>query len=147
MYTPDVEGDFIAFHLGPQLEQDHPDVNLLIFDHNKDHGPMWMSNLLDQNNPAAKYIKGTGLHWYAGGMDRLLDGALGTPNMHKMVASNDVPGRKDQLIIGTEACHCPTTFYAGGDLSIGWARAQRYAHTVLADLAAGSNGWIEWNLM
>lgn len=146
VYTPDVEGDFIAYHLGPKLSEDHPDVKLLIFDHNKDHGPLWMSNLLDPSNPAAKYISGTGLHWYAGGMDRLLDGAVGTPNMHKMAAMNQ-GNDAGHIILGTEACHCPSTYYAGGDVSIGWARAERYAHTVLADLAAGSNGWIEWNLV
>ena len=146
-YNPDIEGDFIAFHLGPKLSETHPDVKLFIFDHNKDHGLVWMLNLLDPNNPAAKFIDGTGIHWYAGGMDRLLDGAVGTPNMHKMVDSNNVVGRKNQIILGTEACHCPSTYYAGGDISIAWARAERYAHTILADLAAGSNGWIEWNLM
>lgn len=145
VYTPDIESDFIAFHLGPKLSSDHPDVKLFIFDHNKDHGPTWMSTLLNSSNPASKFIKGTGIHWYAGGMDRLLDGAVGTPNMHKMVASNSQ--RKEQIILGTEACHCPSTYYAGGDIDIGWARAERYAHTVLADLAAGSNGWIEWNLI
>ena len=55
--------------------------------------------------------------------------------------------RKDNVLLGSEACHCPTTGYAGGDLSIAWARAMRNAHTILADLAAGSNGFIEWNLM
>mmetsp|Transcript_24729 Transcript_24729/g.36686 ORF Transcript_24729/g.36686 Transcript_24729/m.36686 type:complete len:394 (-) Transcript_24729:103-1284(-) len=53
----------------------------------------------------------------------------------------------NHIIFGSEACHCPTTGYAGGDLKVAWARAERYAHTVLADLAAGSNGWIEWNLL
>jgi glucosylceramidase len=32
-------------------------------------------------------------------------------------------------------------------MSIAWARASRNVHTLLADLAAGSNGFIEWNLM
>ena len=41
----------------------------------------------------------------------------------------------------------PSTGYAGGDMSIAWARASRNVHTLLADLAAGSNGFIEWNLM
>jgi len=51
------------------------------------------------------------------------------------------------LVFNSEACHCPYTGYAGGDIEVFWDRAERYAHTILADLAAGSNGWIEWNLI
>jgi glucosylceramidase len=142
------EGDFIANHLGPQLEKSHPDVKLLFFDHNKDHMVKWANELLAKDHPASKYIDGTAVHWYAGGMDRLLDGAQGNPNMHRMVSELDVMDvRKDHVLLGSEACHCPTTGYAGGDLSIAWARAMRNVHTILADLAAGSNGFIEWNLM
>jgi len=34
-YTPETEADFIGYHLGPQLEKDHPDVRIFMFDHNK----------------------------------------------------------------------------------------------------------------
>lgn len=147
-YDVSNEGDFIANHLGPQLEKSHPDVKLLFFDHNKDHMVKWAKELLAKDHPASKYIDGTAVHWYAGGMDRLLDGAQGNPNMHRFVSELDVMDvRKDHVILGSEACHCPTTGYAGGDLSIAWARAMRNVHTILADLAAGSNGFIEWNLM
>jgi len=147
-YDVSHEGDFIANHLGPQLEKSHPDVKLLFFDHNKDHMVKWANELLAKDHPASKYIDGTAVHWYAGGMDRLLDGAQGNPNMHRMVSELDVMDvRKDHVLLGSEACHCPTTGYAGGDLSIAWARAMRNVHTILADLAAGSNGFIEWNLM
>lgn len=142
------EGDFVANHLGPLLKKSHPDVKLLIFDHNKDHVVTWAKKLLAEEHSASKYIDGTAFHWYAGGMDRLLDGAQGNPNMHRLVSELDsLNVRKDHLLIGSEACHCPTTGYAGGDMSIAWARATRNVHTILFDLAAGSNGFIEWNLM
>lgn len=147
-YNPEIEGDFIANHLGPILRKDHPDVKLLIFDHNKDHAITWGESILNETNPAAQYVNGTGIHWYAGGMDRLLDGAVGEPNMHRYTSMlKDKQLDKDHLVLGSEACHCPSTGYAGGDIKVAWARAERYAHTVLADLAAGSNGWIEWNLI
>lgn len=82
-------------------------------------------------------------------MDRLLDGALGTPNLHRFqenLAALDLDANS-HFVLGTEACHCPTTGYAGGDISLYWSRAERYAHTILADLAAGSQGWVEWNLV
>ena len=34
-YSPESQADFIAYHLGPQLEKDHPDVGIFMFDHNK----------------------------------------------------------------------------------------------------------------
>jgi glucosylceramidase len=83
-------------------------------------------------------------------MDRLLDGALGTANLHRYresLTEIGLGGSDQHILLGTEACHCPTTGYAGGDINIYWDRAERYAHTVLADLAAGSQGWIEWNLV
>jgi len=73
---------------------------------------------------------------------------VGSPNMHRFVSMLKYQNvSDDHLILGSEACHCPSTGYAGGDLKVAWARAERYAHTILADLAAGSNGWVEWNLM
>ena len=77
-----------------------------------------------------------------------MDGAQGANNLHRTVSElNRMDVEKDHLLLGSEGCHCPSTGYAGGDLNIAWARATRNAHTLLADLAAGSNGFIEWNLM
>ena len=108
----------------------------------------WAKTILHPSNPAAKYVDGTAIHWYAGGMDRNLDGAVGVPNMHRILNTTEsMKVKNDHYILGSEACHCPSTGYAGGDLLVAWSRAERYAHTILADLAAGSNGWIDWNLM
>ena len=147
-YDPFSEGEFIANHLGPALSKSHPDTKILMFDHNKDHVVKWAQLLLDPNHAASKYIDGTAFHWYAGGMDRLLDGAQGIPNLHRLVSELDVMKVDNgHIMLGSEACHCPSTGYAGGDITIAWARASMNAHTLLADLAAGSNGNIEWNLM
>lgn len=82
------------------------------------------------------------------GMDRLLDGALGIPNMHRLQDQLEQYGvLPDHIVLGSESCHCPTTGYAGGDIKNYWSRAERYAHTILADLASGSHGWVEWNLI
>jgi glucosylceramidase len=81
-------------------------------------------------------------------MDRLLDGALGIPNMHRLQNQLQQYGlMSEHIVLGSESCHCPTTGYAGGSPEIYWSRAERYAHTILADLAAGSHGWVEWNLI
>lgn len=82
------------------------------------------------------------------GMDRLLDGAVGIANLHRLQSQLERMGIKSShLVLGSESCHCPTTGYAGGDIAVYWSRAERYAHTILADLAAGSHGWVEWNLI
>jgi hypothetical protein len=70
-FSSTAEGDFIANHLGPQLALDHPDVHIFMFDHNKDHAIAWAHKLLNKAHPASKYIRGTAIHWYAGGMVRL----------------------------------------------------------------------------
>ena len=67
-FTPKAEADFIANHLGPQLAKDHPDTQIFMFDHNKDHVITWAKKLLNASHPASKYINGTAVHWYAGGM-------------------------------------------------------------------------------
>jgi glucosylceramidase len=147
-YTEFTQSDFLLNHLGPELRASHPNVKIFIFDHNKDHAPRWVKHLMNETNPARQYVDGTAIHWYAGGMDRLLDGAQGSPNLHKVLQDLDHLGAKnDHIVFGSEACHCPTTGYAGGDIGVAWARAERYAHSILADLAGGSNGWVEWNLI
>jgi glucosylceramidase len=149
-YTPETQAAFLANHLGPQLAASFPNTKILIFDHNKDHAPVWIDSIL-KNKAAAKYVSGTAYHWYAGSTDRLLDGAQGAPNMHRVMAKLEdllgTPNTHRHIVLGSEACHCPTTGYAGGDIAIAWARAERYAHSILADLAAGSQGWVEWNLL
>ena len=149
-FTPELETEFVAHHLGPRLAHDHPTVKLFVFDHNKDHINDWTNVLLNATLGARDYVNGIAYHWYAGGMDRLLDGALGIPNMHRLQATLRHEGQDEEeqeLLLGSESCHCPSTGYAGGDIRVAWDRAERYAHTVLADLAAGSNGWTEWNLI
>lgn len=147
VYDPPIMGTFLEKHLGPVLKNATSlDVKIFIFDHNKDHVDIWASYLL--NSSSAKYIDGTAFHWYANSGNRLLDGAQGAPNMHRLMKIiKDFNVEKQHLVWGTEACHCPSTGYAGGSLNIAWNRAERYAHDILADMAAGANAWIEWNLM
>ena len=147
-HTPITEENFVGYHLGPQLQKDHPNVKIVGFDHNKDHIVTWADRLLGPTAASAPYISGLAYHWYAGGNNRILDGALGAPNMHRLQTELDrVKVDPEHFLINIESCHCPYTGYAGGDLKVYWARAERYAHTILSDLAAGSNGWLEWNFM
>jgi glucosylceramidase len=66
-YSPETQRDFVHYHLGPRLKEDHPDIKLFIFDHNKDHINIWAEALLNASSEAAPYVDGTAYHWYAGG--------------------------------------------------------------------------------
>jgi glucosylceramidase len=78
-YTPANMTDFVAYHLGPTLQRDHPQLKILGFDHNKDHINHWAMTMLNgtDDDPdstfvessaiAARYLAGTAYHWYAGG--------------------------------------------------------------------------------
>jgi O-glycosyl hydrolase len=39
--------DFVAYHLGPIIKEEHPNVHILAFDHNKDHINQWMLTMLN----------------------------------------------------------------------------------------------------
>lgn len=145
--TPITESNFVGYHLGPQLQKDHPNVSIIGFDHNKDHINTWVNELVG-TSPSAPYMSGTAYHWYAGGMNRLLDGALGAPNMHRTQALLDALGADPaHFLINMESCHCPYTGYGRGSMQDYWRRAERNIHAALSDLAAGSNAWLEWNFM
>ena len=146
VYDPPIMGTFLEKHLGPIMNATFPDVKIFIYDHNKDHVNIWANYLL--NSSSSPWIDGTAFHWYANSGNRLLDGAQGAPNMHRLVQMlKDYNVSESHLLWGTEACHCPSTGYTGGSLDIQWHRAERYAHDILVDMAAGANAWIEWNLM
>ncbi len=76
LYTPEVkssrdslwfqeERDFVRDYLGPQMAQDHPNLTIMIYDHNKDHIVEWAQGILSDPQ-ASKYVKGTAFHWYSG---------------------------------------------------------------------------------
>lgn len=171
------EKEFVANHLGPVLEEEHPNVKILAYDTNKDQCVDFMEHFWGGDSgpieaAATKYIDGAALHWYS----RLhpdLDGGEGAPNMHRLKAlasqhglnvqdaAEDKKRRllgekrgekakddvKEPILLDTEATHCVSTGYAIGNLRTSWHRAERSAHAILSQLAAGSNGWIEWNMM
>ena len=40
-FNPETQRDFLKQYLGPRLSKDHPQVKILIYDHNKDHVVKW----------------------------------------------------------------------------------------------------------
>ncbi len=66
VYTAQGQRDFVKFYLGPQMRRDHPDVNIMIYDHNRDFIARWAIAILSDAE-AVKYVDGLAFHWYSAG--------------------------------------------------------------------------------
>lgn len=134
-WTAEGERDWIKDYLGPILRHYNPGLKILAFDHNKDHLVKWADIILGDKE-AAQYVDGMAFHWYAGGLDRLLDGTYGYNSVN--TTHHTYP---DRLLISTEGCSCP------GVVLDDWQRAERHGHDVIFDMLNHANGWIDWNLL
>jgi glucosylceramidase len=147
-YNSTHQRDWIQDYLGPVIKQNHPNVLILAFDHNKDHLYKWAQTVMnkspdnnddddddDDNNGSKRklrrtdalqkknYVDGMAFHWYAGGGDRLMDGTYGYDALNKTyhLAPNKV-------LLATEGCSCP------GVKIDSWLRAERHGHDIIFDL-------------
>jgi len=125
-YTPEQERDFIINHLGPRLAQDHPDLAIMIYDHNKDDIVTWADAIL--SDPTAnKYVSGVAFHWYSGfEFDNL-------ETTHEMFP--------DKFLLASEATHM------NGVLLGNWTRGEVYGLDILGDINSWASGWVDWNLI
>jgi len=134
VYTPQQEMAFIAEQLGPVLKVDHPEVKILVFDHNKDHVLKWAEALHDNATAAEQFAHGVAFHWYTG------DQFNNVAKIHERYPK--------KLLIASEATYerwrwAPGTTMKDGD----WGFGLGYAHDILNDLNAGASAWFDWNLI
>lgn len=138
IYNPQQTRDFVAEHLGPVLAQDHPEVKILGFDHNKDHIVDWADTLLAEDSPSAPYMDGIAFHWYSGSC---------FDNVKKV--SDTYP---EAILLPSEACYELTvlsddaseeTWLANGT----WTKGEGYGYDIMGDLLSGSAGWTDWNIV
>jgi len=125
VYHPEQERDFLKNYLGPVIARDHPDVNIMIYDHNKDHVVTWAQTILSDPD-AAKYVWGTAFHWYSG------DAFDNVNQVHQLFP--------DKSLLASEACNCPMEMN-------NWAYGEAYGHDILGDLNNFANGWTDWNIV
>ena len=127
LYTAEEERDFIKNHLGPSLERHNLlDKKVIIWDHNRDVMVERARTVLSDPG-AAKYVWGTGFHWYCG--DHF-------DNVQKV--HDEFP---DKQLIFTEGCQ------EGGPHIGSWDLGERYATSIINDLNRWTVGWIDWNLI
>ena len=127
IYTAEEERDFIRDYLGPVLESRNLlDKKVIIWDHNRDIMIERARNEL--NDPeAAKYVWGTGFHWYNG------DHFDAVQKVH-----DEFPGKH---LIFTEGCQ------ENGPHIGSWDLGERYATSIINDLNRWTVAWIDWNLI
>ncbi|KAG2502896.1 hypothetical protein JM18_009725 [Phytophthora kernoviae] len=134
-YNASYQADFIGDYLGPVLDRDHPDITLMIFDHNRASVHQWAKTIY--NHPtASQYVDGMAFHWYD--MERFMDGVA----YHERLNDTHFVD-KNRFMLATESCSCPGVAY-GDDA---WFRAQRYGHDIMTDLNNHVTGWVDWNLI
>lgn len=135
-YTAKEEAEFVALHLGPTLRSIHPDVQIFIYDHNKDHVYDWAREALgvERPSPAKAFVRGIAFHWYAGDhFDKLRK------------TREEFP---DATLLATEACYERHRWKSGTRITEGdWSFGEGYAHDIMGNLNAGAAGWIDWNML
>jgi glucosylceramidase len=132
--TADEETRFLGDHLGPALKAAGlGDKKVIVWDHNRDLLPQRAGTIL--SDPKARpYVWGVGYHWYE-------TWAKGEP-MHRNLAAvheayPDVP------LLLTESS---IEKYDAAQMQ-SWSNGERYGSEILADLNAGSSGWVDWNML
>eukprot|EP00698_Gefionella_okellyi_P012326 TRINITY_DN3314_c0_g1_i2.p1 TRINITY_DN3314_c0_g1~~TRINITY_DN3314_c0_g1_i2.p1 ORF type:complete len:324 (-),score=66.78 TRINITY_DN3314_c0_g1_i2:17-988(-) len=126
VYDPAQEAAFVRDHLGPRLRASYPDLQLMIYDHNKDHIVNWVKGVFSDPE-AAQYVAGTAFHWYSGSQ------------FENVVEAHEL--YPDKFVLATEACNCP------GVLLDDWTRGENYGYDIIGDLQSWSIGWTDWNIL
>lgn len=129
VYTAQEERDFVRDHLGPTMEKaglGH--VGIFIWDHNKEAAYRRAKAVLDDAD-AARYVRGTAVHWYTGDHFRNL-----------ALIRERYP---DKEIFFTEGCVEYSRFADSGEIP----RAEMYAHDIIGNLNHGVSAFLDWNLI
>jgi len=124
-YNPAQQRDFLKNYLGPQLRKDHPNLKIMVFDHNKDHVADWVRTIFTDAS-ASNFADGTAFHWYSG------------PQFENLAQAHSIAPSK--FLLATEACNCPP--------SIGnWGYGENYGYDIIGDLNNWAVGWTDWNIL
>lgn len=127
IYSGEEERDFVRDHLGPTMHREGlADVNILIWDHNRDLIVERASAVLSDPE-AAKYVWGTGFHWYVS------EAFEEVGKVHDLFP--------DKHLLFTEGCQ-------EGGVKLGeWFTGERYGRNIIGDLNNWTEGYLDWNLV
>jgi glucosylceramidase len=129
IFTAEEERDFVKYYLGPTLARSGlSGLKLMIWDHNR--GIMYQRAAAVYSDPeAAKYVWGTGFHWYVG--DHFDNVRL---------VRDAFPDKELVFTEGTEATFHP-------DSLLEWKWGETFGRSMIMDLNNGAAGWVAWNVL
>ena len=134
IYTAEEERDFLKNHLGPTLEREGlGDKKIIVWDHNRDLITHRANTILGDPE-AAKYVWGTGFHWY----ETWTGSEPQFENLRRVKESFP-----DKELMFTEGCNenfDPEKYQH-------WPNAERYGRSMINDFNRGTAGWTDWNIL
>lgn len=134
IYTAEEERDFLKNHLGPTMEREGlGDKNIIVWDHNRDLITHRANTILGDPE-AAKYVWGTGFHWY----ENWTGSEPQFENLRRVKESFP-----DKELMFTEGCN--EKFDAAKYEY--WPNAERYGKSMINDFNRGTAGWTDWNVL
>ncbi|HSG98046.1 MAG TPA: glycoside hydrolase family 30 protein [Woeseiaceae bacterium] len=173
-FTPESQNEFIKSHLGPNLRAGgHDDVNLLIYDQNRDHLEDWTDVIL-ADPETARYVYGTAVHWYSSSykvhedaLERVREKFPGFEIIHTEGTIDDLgkppPGGIMDPERYTESGWFGNDAFWWNENATDWAYSatwapnvedhpaytpvHRYARNIIVSLDHGMAGWIDWNIV
>ncbi|MGN6177626.1 MAG: glycoside hydrolase family 30 protein [Mucilaginibacter sp.] len=129
IYTAAEERDFIKNYLGPTLYKNKmADKKLIIWDHNRDLLYQRASTVLEDPE-AAKYVWGTGFHWY------VHDDFENVKRVQEAFP--------DKKLLFTEGC---ADTYDASKIN-DWKYGELYGKSMVNDFNNGVVGWTDWNVL
>jgi len=134
VYQSADERDFLKHHLGPVMaEQGLRDVNIIVWDHNRDLIVQRAQAIFD-DPAAAKYAWGIGFHWY--------EDWSGGQQMYGNVAlvKRLYPAKHILFTEGTPASFDSTAYGR-------WSLGEAYGRSMINDFNSGTEGWTDWNIL
>ena len=134
IYTANDEREFVKNFLGPTLQNSGmADKKIIIWDHNRDLAFQQADDIL--NDPdAAKYIWGTGFHWY--------EDWSGSKQQYQNIQEIN-EAYPDKKLLFTEGCWANFNLKDVYD----WKLGERYGEAMINDFNNGSVGWTDWNVL
>jgi len=136
IYTAEEERDFVKNYLGPTLEKEGMgNKKLIVWDHNRDL-LFQRANVILSDPEAAKYVWGTGFHWYEDWKD-------GIPMFDNVKRVQET--FPDKNLIFTEGCNerYDITRIENDDPKL----AERYGKAMINDFNNGTVAWTDWNIL
>ena len=122
LYSPEEEAVFITNYLAPAFEKYHITTKILIHDHNKEK-LFSKANIEFASEKTRSLIAGMAFHWYSGDHYENIE-----------LVRKYYP---EKLLIHTEGC-------------FGYMKEEchyHYAQDIIDDLNAGTNAYIDWNIL